>query len=274
MLPSFPAPPPPHPPIILTTDFGIADAYVGVMKGVIHGINPRAPVIDLTHQAPPQDLRRAAFFLAASYTFFPEGAIHVVVVDPGVGTARRPMAARLGDQVVVGPDNGLVTLALERAEAQGQAVEFFHLNRPAYWLPEVSHVFHGRDIFSPVAAHLAAGAALEDLGEPFHNPVRMRLPQPARTGAGWQGEIVHIDHFGNLSTNIRQEHLGWPPRMKLRVCGVEIDGMVHTFGERPPGALVALYGSTGNLIVSVVNGSAAGRLQARTGDGCEVIIEE
>ena len=262
------------PIITLMTDFGLKDGNVGVMKGVILGIAPQAQIVDLSHLIAPQNIPEAALILARSLPYFPEGAIHVVVVDPGVGTARRPMAARLGDQVVVGPDNGLVTLALERAEAQGQAVEFFHLNRPAYWLPEVSHVFHGRDIFSPVAAHLAAGAALEDLGEPFQNPVRIRLPQPARTGDGWQGEIIHIDHFGNLSTNIRQEHLGWPPRMKLRLCGVEIDGMVHTFGERPPGALVALYGSTGNLIVSVVNGSAAGRLQARTGDGCEVIIEE
>ncbi len=260
--------------ITLMTDFGTKDGNVGVMKGVILGIAPDVQLIDISHHISPQSIPEAALVLRRAMPYFPAGTIHIVVVDPGVGTSRRPMAAQLGAQFVVGPDNGLVTLALEAAEARREAVQFIHLDRPQYWLPEVSHVFHGRDIFSPAAAHLAAGVALEALGSPFSDPVRLNLSQPVRTANGWRGEVIHIDHFGNISTNIRQEQLGFPYHMKLRLSGVEIDGLVHTFGERPPGELVALYGSTGNLLACVVNGSAAERLGAKIGDACEVCLEK
>jgi hypothetical protein len=260
--------------ITLMTDFGIKDGNVGVMKGVIWRIAPQAQIADLSHSISPQNIREAALILARSAPYFPPGTIHVVVVDPGVGTTRRPIAARLGDQYFVGPDNGILTLLLERAEAEGRSVEIVHTNRSEYWLAEVSHVFHGRDIFSPVAAHLANGIPLTTLGLPVTDPVRLALPRPQPTPAGWQGEIIHIDHFGNLSTNIRQEHLGEPPQDSIQVhlCGVKIQGKVRTFGDRPTGELIALYGSTGNLIISVVNGNAANRLNASVGDKVEVII--
>lgn len=264
--------------ITLMTDFGLKDGNVGVMKGVIAGIATQAQVIDLSHLIGPQNIAKAALILARSAPYFPAGTIHVVVVDPGVGTARRPMAARLGEQYYVGPDNGTITLLLERLENQGKRSSYFHLDRAEYWLPEVSHVFHGRDIFAPVAAHLAAGVSLECLGSPFTDPLRLALPRPQRISSGWRGEVIHIDHFGNAASNIRREHFpddgSSAKQLSVTVSlgGVTIHGMVDAFGERPAGELVALFGSTGNLIISVVNGSAADRLHLRPGDPVEVAI--
>jgi S-adenosylmethionine hydrolase len=258
--------------ITLMTDFGIKDGNVGVMKGVIWKISPHAHIADLSHTISPQNIPEAALILLRSAPYFPDGTIHVVVVDPGVGTERRALAARLGGQFYVGPDNGLITLLLERIEAQDLPVQFVDLDQPRYWLPEVSHVFHGRDIFAPVAAHLANGVPLSEVGTSTNDLVRLTLPHPEQTKRGWLGEVIHIDHFGSLSSNIRLEHLGHPEQVKVRVCGKTIDGMVETFGERPPGALVALYGSTGNLIISVVNGSAAELLKAKIGDRVEALV--
>jgi len=261
--------------ITLMTDFGIKDGNVGVMKGVIWGICPAAQISDLSHTIQAQNIREAGYILARSAPYFPKGSIHVVVVDPGVGTARRPMAARIGDWHYVGPDNGTITSWLKRAEQEGWQREFVELNRPQYWLKDISHVFHGRDIFSPVAAHLANGVALSELGKSFDNPVRLELPQPERTDQGWRGEVIHIDHFGNISTNIRIENLGDALYKKENVLvhlnGTEINGMVDTFGERPVGELVALIGSTGNLGIAVVNGNAQQRLGTKVGDGVEVV---
>jgi hypothetical protein len=261
--------------ITLMTDFGLKDGNVGVMKGVILGIASQARIVDLSHTIQPQNIREAALILRRSAPYFPAQTVHVVVVDPGVGTARRPIAAQLGAQRFVGPDNGLITLLLEHAERLGWPAAFVHLDRPQFWLPEVSHVFHGRDIFAPAAAHLANGLPLTALGTPVSDPVRLAMPQPVRTSTGWRGEVIHIDHFGNLASNILLDHLPealqTPQEIAVRLCGAEIRGLVKTFGERPPGELVALFGSTGNLIVSVVNGSAAEKINARVGD--EFIVE-
>ncbi|MBN2549311.1 MAG: SAM-dependent chlorinase/fluorinase [Anaerolineales bacterium] len=259
--------------LTLTTDFGLKDGNVGVMKGVILGLAPQAQIVDLSHLISPQNIAEAALILSRSAPYFPAGTVHVVVVDPGVGTSRRPLAAQVGEQYYVGPDNGAITLWLEQAESQGLKRRFVHLDQPRYWLSEVSHVFHGRDIFAPVAGHLAAGTPLEALGAPLDDPVRLALPQPQRTPTGWQGEIIHIDHFGNLACNLRREHLAGQKVATVSLGGVNIDGMVNTFGERPPGELVALLGSTGNLIVSVVNGSAAARLNAHLGDPVQVTLQ-
>jgi S-adenosylmethionine hydrolase len=260
--------------ITLLTDFGLKDGNVGVMKGVILGIAPQAQIVDLSHLIPPQNLPEAALILARSVPYFPSETVHVVIVDPGVGTVRRPIAAQLGSQRFVGPDNGVITMLLEHAERQGWPTAFCHLDRPQFWLPEISHVFHGRDIFAPAAAHLANGTPLSAVGTPIGDPLRLRLPQPECTHTGWQGEIIHIDHFGNLASNIRLDNLtDWlsaPEAIRVRLCGTEIHGLVKTFGERAPGELVALFGSTGNLIVSLVNGSAAQKLGARVGDAFTV----
>jgi len=261
--------------ITLMTDFGIKDGNVGVMKGVIWGICPTAQISDLSHVVQAQNIREAGYILARSVPYFPKGSIHVVVVDPGVGTQRRPMAAQIGGWFYVGPDNGTITSWFERAEQEGWRSAFIELNNPQYWLENISHVFHGRDIFSPVAAHLANGVSLSELGTPFHNPVKLELPKPEKTDHGWRGEVIHIDHFGNISTNIRIENLGDAMKEKenisVRLVGVEITGMVDTFGERPVGDLIALIGSTGNLGIAVVNGNAQQRLGTKVGDGVEVV---
>lgn len=256
--------------ITLSTDFGLKDGNAGVLHGVIWGIAPDAQITDISHQISPQNILEGALILARQGPYFPAGTIHVVVVDPGVGTDRRPIAARLGKFYFVGPDNGLCTLLLERAERNREPVEFVHLNKPQYWLPEVSHVFHGRDIFSPVAAHLAKDASLKDVGTLISDPVRLNIPRPQKTSSGWRGEVLYIDSFGNLATNFQQEDLANVPNLGLRVRGIELRGLVHTFGDRNPGELAVLYGSTGSLIVSEVNGSAARRLDAKTGDPVEV----
>ncbi len=262
--------------ITLMTDFGIKDGNVGVMKGVILGIHPQAKIVDLSHMIGPQNIPDAALILARSAPFFPKGTVHVVVVDPGVGTQRRPLAARIGDWYYVGPDNGTITMLLERAPMEGWSSEFVHLDKPRYWLKDVSHVFHGRDIFAPSAAHLAEGVPLGELGSPVSDPVLLQLPKPVQIRNGWRGEVIHLDHFGNVASNIRTEHLGamleHREKITVRLGNTVIQGMVQTFGERPEGELVALMGSTGNLIVSVVNGNAAVRLNVHPGDPFEAIM--
>ena len=262
------------PVITLITDFGIKDGNVGVMKGVIWGICPTAQISDLSHMIQAQNIREAAYVFARSAPYFPKDSVHIVVVDPGVGTKRRPMAAKIGDWFYVGPDNGTITGLLERAEQAGWETEFVELDRNKYWLPNVSFVFHGRDIFSPVAAHIANGLPLSELGRPFTDPVQLELPKPEKTNGGWRGEVIQIDHFGNISSNIRAEHIGEAINQKEKILvqlnGMEIKGLVDTFGERPVGELIALLGSTGNLGISVVNGNAAAKLGVKPGD--EVLV--
>jgi len=262
--------------ISLMSDFGIKDGNVGVMKGVIWSISPDARISDLSHMIQPQNIREAALILARSAPYFPEKTIHLVVVDPGVGTTRRPMAARIGTQYYVGPDNGTLSMLLEKAQRAGWKTEFIHLNNPEYWLPDVSFVFHGRDIFSPVAAHLSIGVPLKSLGAPFDDPVRLELPKAEKTASSWRGEVIHIDHFGNVASNILIENLADALKEKekitVHVGDAEIEGLVNTFGEGAVGELIALMGSTGNLIVSVVNGSAMERLNIKVGDPVEALV--
>ena len=257
--------------ITLLTDFGLKDGYPGVMKGVIYRIAPQARIIDLTHHIEPQNILAGSIILGRSYSYFPPGSIHIAVVDPGVGTQRRPIAARLGNHLFVCPDNGLITLALEDAEKAGQEVEVVHLNQPRFWLPEVSYVFHGRDIFAPVAGHLAVGVPLSELGEYVHDPVRLHAPSPEALPNGWRGQVVGMDHFGNLSVNINAAHLAGLGRVEIQVAGKHIRGLSRTFGEGRPGELVALIDSDNCLSICVVNGSAAEQLKAGTGAPVEVI---
>ena len=171
--------------------------------------------------------------LAQAYAFFPVGTIHLAVVDPGVGTDRRPIAARLGEHLFVGPDNGLFTPILEAVEEQGGRIAFFHANNPRYWLPNVSHTFHGRDVFAPVAAHLAKGVPLSEVGEEINDPVRLKWPLPEETKNGWQAHIVGIDRFGNLATDLPGAELGRVSGPVFRLRGREVRGLVRSYGERP-----------------------------------------
>jgi S-adenosylmethionine hydrolase len=252
--------------ITLLTDFGWADGYPGVMKGVILGISPSVQIVDITHEVEPQNVVQAMLLLAQSAPYFPPNTIHVAVVDPGVGTARRAIAARLGKAYFVGPDNGLISLLLQRALDEGQPTHIVHLTRPEYWLPRVSNVFHGRDLFAPVAAYLAEGIPLEELGEAINDPVRLSIPRPERTNDALRGQITLIDHFGNLSTNITSEDLAGRRDVLVRVGEVQIGRLVETFDGGEPGDLVALIDSSGALAIAQVRGSAAKRLNASVGD--------
>ncbi|HYW76541.1 MAG TPA: SAM-dependent chlorinase/fluorinase [Gammaproteobacteria bacterium] len=247
--------------IALLTDFGTQDAYVGIMKGVIAGIAPQARIIDITHEIAPQDLGGAAYTLLCAYRYFPAGTIFCCVVDPGVGSARRAVAVQVrspagDDYVVVCPDNGLLTPVLEQASATAAHA----LNEPRYQLRTVSATFHGRDIFAPAAAHLAAGTGIAALGAAVAPAelVRMDWPQPQRTRDGWLAHVIHIDRFGNLITNLAGGALDAPgERWRVRLGDeLRIDGIRGTFADTDIGAPVAYVGSSGFLEVAVRNGSA------------------
>ncbi len=257
--------------LTLTTDFGLRNGFAGTMKGVIWGIVPQVKIVDISHEIAPQNIQEGAFTLWRAAPFFPEGTIHVYVVDPGVGTKRRPLAARLGNQYFVGPDNGMLTLLIEAAEQTKEPVEFIHLNNPKYWLPRISHTFHGRDIFAPVGAHLANGVSLGALGPRFNDPVRIELPRPIKTDTGWTAHVTGIDTFGNLTTDLPASALQNRTDVLFRLRGAEVAGMAESYGQKQPGDLIALVDSEGYLEIAIVNGSAAQKLTAKVGDTVDVI---
>lgn len=258
------------PVISLLTDFGLRDGYVGVMKGVIWKICPEAQIADITHHIPPQDIRQGALALLRTVKYFPKGTVHIAVVDPGVGTSRKPMAAEVDGHFYVGPDNGLFSLVLQEALSSQQPIRCFTLDRPEYWLPEISRVFHGRDIFAPAGAHLANGVPLEKLGTPHAQPARLENPQPIRQGSKLMGEVISIDNFGNLATNILSSHLEGSKVKTIMVGGKIIDGLISTFGDRQEGELAAMFGTDNDLFVAVVRGNAAAQLGIKVGDLVEV----
>lgn len=256
-----------RPVIALLTDFGTRDHYVGVMKAVIAGICPDAHVIDLTHDILPQDIRGAAFTLAAAWRDFPAHSIFVAVVDPGVGTDRQAVAARVGDVCFVAPDNGILDLVLSAQPPSGAV----RLENPVYARPTVSRTFEGRDRFAPAAAWLAAGVRLEEFGPAVSIPRRLDWAEPSVHADRVVGHVVHVDRFGNLITDLQAEP--WAPRLAHADVWLAAHGpirLVRTYGEAPPGALVSLFGSTGRLEVAMVGGSAAH--SAGAGAGAEVHV--
>ena len=254
------------PIITLLTDFGLNDTFVGVMKGVIWSIAPDVKIVDLTHGIPPQNVMEAALDIKDAAPYFPAGTIHVCVVDPGVGTSRRPMLAMMGGQYFVGPDNGLFSLLMDRAEDYTTAPVYVTLNKPRFWLPQISNSFHGRDIFAPVAAHLARGVPFEEMGDPFENPQRLSIPHPVKTEEGWVGQVLRVDHFGNLVTNLTRTELDGCDGVMVTVKGKTLHGLSVTFGDQASGELIAMLDSSGYLAVSLVNGSASDFLNARSGE--------
>ena len=185
----------------------------------------------------------------------------MAVVDPGVGTQRRGLAARIGKHFFVGPDNGLCTLMVEQARNNGEAVEFRILENSAYWLPDVTHIFHGRDIFAPVAAHIAAGLPIEKLGSVLSDPVLLTLPLPERTSEGWRGTLLHVDHFGNLTSNLTASHLAGRSNFVVRINDCHIHNLTATYGSAQPGELITLLDDSDFLEIAVSQGSAESRLK-------------
>jgi hypothetical protein len=260
------------PVITLTTDFGLKDGFIGVLKGVIWGICPEAQIADITHSIAPQNVIEGALALWRAAPFFPPGTIHIAVVDPGVGTNRRPMAARLGENFYVGPDNGLFTPIIDDAERDHLPLEFIHLEDQDFWLPSVSRTFHGRDIFAPVGAHLANGIPLSTMGTQFYNPVRLALPRPERTHTGWLAHVTIIDTFGNLTTDLRAGQLEGRTDVCIRFRDFEVNGLVDSYGWSKKGELVALVDSEEFIEIAIVNGSAAEYLGAKVGDVVDVVF--
>lgn len=257
--------------ITLLTDFGTADAFVGIMKGVILGINPPARLIDLTHAVPPQQILPAALILRSSAPFFPPGTIHVAVVDPGVGSARQPIAIKTERAFLIGPDNGVLSLA---AAALGRrhvrAIEKEELFRQP-----VSQTFHGRDVFAPAAAHLSRGLAFDTLGPSLDSIVELTLPAPQHTTSGIRGEVIHVDHFGNLLTNIDADTLARFPaqRVSVSIAQTLVTGPVAAYAAVPEGTALAIIGSWGVVEIAVRNGNAAQTFSAGPGTPVTVAVE-
>jgi S-adenosylmethionine hydrolase len=248
--------------ITLLTDFGLQDHYVGVMHGVILRINPAATVVDLCHNIAPQDIVGAALMLSTAYRYFPERTIHVVVVDPGVGSGRRAIAVRTPQGTFVAPDNGVLSHVL----ASEQVQEMVWLSNAEYWLAPVSATFHARDVFAPVAAHLSLGVKMQALGPPAEGLVRLDLPEPRVDKDGAiHGQVVHMDRFGNLITNVSQGLLPAGVAFTVAIAGRSIHGLWGAYTLAAEGELLALVGSHGHVEVAVRNGSAAERLGATAG---------
>jgi S-adenosylmethionine hydrolase len=252
------------PPIAILTDFGAADGYTGVMKGVILGIAPGTALVDLTHEIPPQDVRAAAWVLHTAWQYFPRGSVFLCVVDPGVGSERHPIALQAGGRIFVGPDNGLFSYVLAAHTATPDARAIL-LENPRYFPAERSATFHGRDLFAPAAAWLAAGVALDDLGptRPVESLVRIELPQPTWRGDTLVAHRVHTDRFGNILTDITgdlAQAVFAAPAVTLTVGGHTISARARTFAEGPPDALFLFRDSSGNVAIARRNGSALAAL--------------
>jgi hypothetical protein len=256
--------------ITLTTDFGSGSPYAAAMKGVMLGINPAARLVDISHDVPPQGVRQGAVVLAEATAWFPAGTIHVGVVDPGVGTQRRLIFARLGDQQYLAPDNGLLSLLAKRS----RSARIIELANSEHWMPSVSNTFHGRDILAPVAAQLSLGLEPERLGPMLTEIQMLDWPEAKRSGNCIDGAVQWIDRFGNLITNIGAGILAdckTAAGLRIRCAGREINGLISAYGMRGPGDCAALIGSSGFLEIAVVNGSAAKIINA--GIGTPVVVE-
>jgi S-adenosylmethionine hydrolase len=273
LLTHYSSPVHPMPPIItLTTDFGLKDGFVGTLKGVIWSICPSARIADISHAITPQNVLEAAYMLARAWLFFPPSTVHLAVVDPSVGTARRPLAACLGAHFFVGPDNGLFTPMFAEAEKNGWLCEIVHLTNEKYFLAEISRTFHGRDIFAPVAAHLANGIPLEHLGPAITDPVRLSMPQPEKTSTGWRAHVTGVDVFGNLTTDLPALAIAEHAHVTFQLGGWVVRGLVASYGQSQPGELIALLDSENYLELAIVNGSAAQMTGARVGDIVDVSV--
>jgi|ERR1051326_2177168 S-adenosylmethionine hydrolase len=257
--------------ITLTTDFGLADHFAGTMKGVILDIAPRVSIVDITHDVQPFEITEGAFVIAQAYRYFPRKTVHVIVVDPGVGSQRRPILAEMGGQYFVAPDNGVLSMIWNR-EAKKKVR---HVTNDNYFLKPVSRTFHGRDVFAPVAAHLASGIPPARFGKTIDDYVKLAFDQPVRMGKRvWTGMVLKVDRFGNLITNLHidefRDVLTRP--FELNAGLQQISQLAATFSECAPGELFVLVGSSGYLEVVANQGSAAKLLGVCSGSPVELTL--
>ena len=265
--------------ITLTTDFGTADPYAGVMKGVILGINSGATIVDITHEIQPQSILEGAFVIGTSHRFFPTGTVHVVVVDPGVGTSRDALLLATPSAFFLAPDNGVLSRVMgegfpdEPDVSEGRVAvpadhKAYRLTNPEFWLHPVSSTFHGRDVFAPGAGHLSLGVPVNQLGEEVQSLAWLPSPRPVWDGGSIKGRVVHVDRFGNLVTDIPASQLPRSVQVTIEVGGLQIQGLSPSYSEGD--TILAIIGSVDTLEVSVKNGNAAGQLGAKVGDAVRV----
>lgn len=256
--------------ITLTTDFGHNDPFVGIMKGVIFGINPNVSVIDLSHGVSPQDLMAGALVLRYSAPFFPRGTIHVAIVDPGVGSDRRPLLIESEGCFFIGPDNGILSLALEGH----QTSLMIELSNVTYHLKPTGATFHGRDIFAPVAAYLSLGVPPQDLGETVNDLVNLPWPAVTRTEGALVGKVIYIDGFGNLVTNFREGDLNelQAKKLTITVTGVTIEQLASHYSSSQEGDYTALINSWGLLEIAAFKSDAQRRCGAKVGDSVYIRV--
>lgn len=256
--------------ISLLTDFGTQDEYVGVVKGVILGINPDVTIVDLSHAVAPQDVVTAAYLIKSAFCYFPRGSVHVIIVDPGVGSSRRIVAARADGHVFVAPDNGVLSLLFDEKQPE----QIVSVTNERWFLQPVSRTFHGRDIFAPVAGHLSLGLDPASLGAPVKGEdlVRLAVSLPAIGTTGClEGAVVTVDRFGNLVTNIAMSHLqplvdrGGDRGVIIEVAGRKIRGLAASYAQYPSGGLLAVIGSRNCLEIAVNMGNAAEFLDVKAG---------
>lgn len=262
-----------RPIITLITDFGLADPFVGVMKGVMLGIAPEVHILDITHCVPSHNVLQASLVLRASYRFFPKGTIHVVVVDPGVGSSRYPILVVTQSYYFIGPDNGVLSLACE-LEDQAQ---IFHLTSQKYFLNPVSQTFHGRDIFAPVAAWLSRGTAPDLLGGRIPSLVKLDFPRVRRKGSTLVATVLHTDKFGNLVTNISSQDLPTLEKQSLdfviQLGDKTISRLRRSYAEASPGEIFSIWGSSGLLEISMNQASAAETLSVEEGQEFVIVLQ-
>ncbi|HDM09291.1 MAG: SAM-dependent chlorinase/fluorinase [Deltaproteobacteria bacterium] len=254
--------------ITLLTDFGMADPYVGIMKGVMLGINPDARLVDISHGIQPGNIFEAGVVLKESYAYFPRGTVHVAVVDPGVGTSRRALVLLADGHFFVAPDNGLLWPIISKQPTN----TLIHLTNPAFFLHPISNTFHGRDIFAPVAAHLALGASPFEMGNPIDDPIKLSIPLPMEHGQKLKGQVIRVDRFGNLITNIDvrtlTQYAASPlSNVTVTVGPMKIKGISSTYADVPTGKELALIGSSGFLEISVNQGRADRKI-----DPCGMVV--
>jgi S-adenosylmethionine hydrolase len=261
-----------RPVITLLTDFGSMDHYTGAMKGVLLGVCPDAQLVDISHEIAPYAITEAAYTLAQAWTCFPEGTVHLIVVDPGVGSARRPIVAEAAGHRFVAPDNGVLTMLYDAVPAH----EVREITASRYFRQPVSRTFHGRDIFAPIAAHLANGVKAAEFGERIGDYQRLSFARPVHTGANaWEGTILKIDRFGNLITNLDTE--GWRTiaarHFEIAIGMGRVSRMASNYAEMEPGELYLIAGSSGFLEISRNRGSAAEAVGARPGDAVKLRLD-
>lgn len=273
--------------ITLTTDFGTSDIYVGVMKGVILNINPHVQIVDITHAISPQNIHEAAFTINSAYRFFPKGTIHVIVVDPGVGSDRQAMVCKTDDGFFVCPNNGVLSYLLQHFETEEvQAVDAVAIENPTYILPRVCNTFHGRDIFAPIAAHLSLDVSLADIGTPIRNLIRFPFPAIHTTQDTLTGQIISVDSFGNLITNITENVLAAfllssestedtvkeldkhavSAQFEIIAGNTSLKKLNGTYVESEAGKPLAIIGSFGLLEIAINLGNAEAHLGLKSGD--------